>query len=324
MLPAMFAVVLAVSCGKHGSEGGPEERKVAGETIVETGEVVAVNSKVFVMPRYGRYWYQMKVIDILDHGTMVKAGDPIIELDPTEIQKFITDRESNLETQEATFQKMLVDQENRVQEAESKIRNEVASFNLKQIELESSRFESERIKRIKELEFEQAEITLAKEKRKLELANIVNENDLIIQKTRVDQIRSDIDNAYALLPELIIRTPIPGVFQIARNNRTRELVKVGDDIYQGNKLAEVPDLEWMKIETQVNETDFRKIHLGQKVAVRLDALPKVVFDGEIEYIGKLCRKKDNNSRQKIFDVEVKILESDLRLKPGMTVSCEFL
>jgi HlyD family secretion protein len=31
-----------------------------------------------------------------------------------------------------------------------------------------------------------------------------------------------------------------------------------------------------------------------------------------------------NSRQKVFDVEVNVLKSDARLKPGMTVSCEFI
>ncbi len=80
----------------------------------------------------------------------------------------------------------------------------------------------------------------------------------------------------------------------------------------------------MKVNTQVNETDFLKINTGQKVAVTLDAMPKVVFNGEVAYIGKLCRLKDQKSRQKVFDVEVRILKPDERLKPGMTVRCEFL
>ena len=86
----------------------------------------------------------------------------------------------------------------------------------------------------------------------------------------------------------------------------------------------MPELEFMKVNTQVNETDFLKLEVNQKVAVRLDALPKVVFEGEVAYIGKLCRLKETKSRQRVFDVEVRILEPDERLKPGMTVSCEFL
>ncbi|MDR1526035.1 MAG: efflux RND transporter periplasmic adaptor subunit, partial [Tannerella sp.] len=147
-----------------------------------------------------------------------------------------------------------------------------------------------------------------------------------IQEIRVQQIETEIRNAYAILPALTLRSPIAGVFQIARNWRTGTLVKVGDNIYTGNNLANVPELAWMKVNTYINENDFLKIRTGQPVTVRLDALPEIVFDGEVSYIGKLCHLRDNNkkSRQKVFDVEVKMLKSDLRLKPGMTVSCEYL
>jgi multidrug resistance efflux pump len=92
----------------------------------------------------------------------------------------------------------------------------------------------------------------------------------------------------------------------------------------GYPLGNVPELKWMRVNTFINENDFRKLQVGQKVIVRLDALPEVKFNGSVAYIGKLCRQKEQNSRQKGFDVEVKMIDSDERLKPGMTVSCEFL
>ena len=321
----LFLLLVSISCKK--SVGADSERKASdGSTIIETGELAAINSISFVIPRYGRHWYQMKVIGLLNHGEIVKKGDSIAQLDPADINKFILDQESNLETQLAVLEKLYVEQENREQESESRIRNEMASFDLKKIELEASRFESERLRRIKELEFEQAKINLEKEKRIYELNKVINANDLKIQEIRVEQIRKEIENAKNLLPALTLRTPVSGVFQIEFNRQgtTRSLYKIGDNIYAGNNLANVPELEFMKVNTQVNETDFLKIGVNQKVAVRLDALPKVVFEGEVAYIGKLCRLKDPKSRQRVFDVEVRILEPDERLKPGMTVSCEFI
>jgi multidrug efflux pump subunit AcrA (membrane-fusion protein) len=322
----LFAACLSlfVACG---DKQGIEEKK-AGEAknIIETGELAAVNNRSFVLARYGRYWYEMRVIGILEHGAIVNPGDSIIQLDPTEIKRFIIDRESNLETELANLEKLRVDQDNRINDLTTNIRNERATFNLKKIELESSRFETERLRKIKELEFKQAEITLAKEERRLELAEIVNYNELKIQEIRVRQVKNEIENAYNILPMLTLRSPIAGVFQIARNWRTGNLLKVGDNIYPGNNMANVPELSQMKVNTYINENDFLKIRRGQKTAVRLDALPDKVFEGEISYIGKLCHLRDNNnkSRQKVFDVEVLILKSDLRLKPGMTVSCEYL
>ncbi len=318
LLPLLF------SCGKREKAQTEQTLTREGKTIIETGELAAVNSKSFVLQRYGRRWYEMRVIGVLEHGAIVEAGDSILQLDPSDIQKFIIEQENNLETQLANLEKMYVDQENNIREYESRIRSEEASFDLKKLELESSRFESERFRRIKKLEFEQAEITLAKERRKLELLKIINANDIKKQEITVRQVKNEVENAYSLIPELTIRTPISGVFQLAHNWRTGNLLKVGDNIYPGNNLANVPELKWMKVNTQINETDFLKIRVGQKVIVRLDALPKVAFEGEVAYIGKLCHYKDDKSRQKVFDVEIKILEPDERLKPGMTVSCEYL
>jgi multidrug resistance efflux pump len=160
--------------------------------------------------------------------------------------------------------------------------------------------------------------------RQLNLNKIKENSDLKIQKIRISRLKDEIKSAYDILPQLTIRTPIDGIFQVGDNQRTGQMLKVGDEIYVGNNMGNVPALKWMKVNTTISENDFMKIAVGQKVTVRLDALPKVEFEGEIMYVGKLCRLKENKSKQKVFDVEVKILTSDERLKPGMTVSCEYL
>lgn len=326
LLMVFFLMLFFISCKKGRGLDDSGKRISDGVTIIETGELAAVNSVSFVVSRYGRQWYQMKIIGLLKHGELVKKGDSIAQFDPADINKYILDQESNLETQLAVLEKLYVEQENSQQESESRIKNELASFDLKKIELEASRFETERLKRIKQLEFEQATINLEKEKQIYELSKVIKANDLKIQEIRVEQIRKEVEDAKALLPALTLRTPVSGVFQIEYNwqGGTRNLYKIGDNIYAGNSLGRVPELEFMKVNTQINETDFLKINLNQKVAVRLDALPKVVFEGEVAYIGKLCRLKDQKSKQRVFDVEIRILEPDERLKPGMTVSCEFL
>lgn len=320
-----FFVAALISCNNNSTTEGAR-RTSDGSVIVETGELAAVDSRPVVISRYGRHWTQMKIIGLLDHGSIVKKGDSIAQLDPSDINKYILDNESNLENQLAVLEKMYVEQENKKQDRESRIKNETATFDLKKIELEASRFESERQRTIKQLEFQQAVINLEKERKIFELSETINNSELTIQEIRVERIIKDIESAKKLIPLLTLRAPVSGVFQIARNrqNSNRNIYKIGDNIYSGNNLAIVPELEFMKVITQVNETDFLKIALNQKVAVRLDAMPNVVFDGEVIYIGKLCRLKERNSRQKVFDVEVRIVKPDDRLKPGMTVSCEFL
>ena len=323
LITYLLAALLLVSCG--GGVFGDELTTMQEERrIVETGELSAVRTRAFVLPRFGRFG-SFRIIGLAEHGKVIHEGDSVIQLDPANVTKYIIERETALESQLASLEKMLVNQENRDSEAESTIKSELATYELRKLTYEAAKFESDRTKKIKELEFQQATIQLNLAKRRLELNAIINENDLKIQQIRVEQIKKDIQNAYDILPQLTVRTSIPGIFQITRNWRSGQLLQVGDEVWHGNTMASVPDLTWMKVETQINENDFLRIHEGDKVLVRLDALPEVAFDGYVSSIGLFCHPKDhNNPRHKVFDVEVHLLVSDERLKPGMTVSCEYL
>ena len=311
-----------VSCSGTGDSDSGKEN-MSGKSVIETGTLEAINNVLFILPRT-MYFYELQITGFLEHGTKVNAGDTVIQMDPSTVNKLIVERETNLETQLANLEKMEVTQSNQIRDHETRVRNETATFELKKIELESSRFETERIRAIKQLEFKQAEITLAKEIRKLELAKVAFANDLKIQNIRIRQVRNDIESFMRILPTLTIQTPVDGVFQRGMNVRNGTTLNLGDMAYLTYPMGNVPALRWMRVNTFINENDFRKLQVGQKVLVRLDALPEMKFNGEIANIGRLCNPKERNSRQKGFEVEVKMLDSDERLKPGMTVSCEFL
>lgn len=322
LLLCISLLSIATSCSKL-TENNDNASTKFGKKIVETGELAAIDSRSFTVQRYGGYWFNMKVIGILKHGTAVKAGDSIIQLDPTDIKKIIIEAERQLETQMAAIAKLKVNLDNKRLDLNSRLQTENASYAVSKLELQSASFESPRNKKIKELEFQQANISLARVKRQIELNKIVDACELKILQMQVNQFKAEIKNAYNILPTLTIRTPISGIFQVGSGRRRREPIKIGDEVYPGQNLGNVPDLKWMKVRTSISENDFMKIKVGQRVIVRLDALPKVNFDGEIIFMSKLCRLKDEKSRKKVFDVELKLLKPDERLKPGMTVSCEF-
>ncbi len=293
-------------------------------SVTETGELHAVNKKSFILQRYGRRWYRMKVIGLLEHGTIVQAGDSVIQLDPSEIKKYILDRKLQLETENANQEKMLVQHEIDKSNLVANLNSEEATFELSRIEYESSRFSSDNEQRVKELQFKQAEIQLNKLKRKRELIDIQHKHENIIQEIKIKQLKEDIESSIAILPQLTIRTPISGVFQLGYNRNTNSKLKLGDQIYYRTNMGDVPDMTWMKVETVLNETDIDKVKVGLPVRVKLDALDGVFFDGTVSKISTLCHRQGGESRKKVFDVIVTMNESDARLKPGMTVSCEYI
>jgi HlyD family secretion protein len=182
------------------------------------------------------------------------------------------------------------------------------------------KFESESKRKIKELEFRQATVRLNKAKRKLELKPALNNYDMMILQIRVQQRENEIRDGKAAVKMLKMSSPLDGIFQIKRNYNG-QLVKIGDNVYSNNLIASIPDISKMKVKTYVNEADITKIKPTTKVLIRLDAMPSVIFNGSVSYISKVCIPREN---EKVFTVNLEVAESDIRLKPGMTVSCEYL
>ena len=120
------------------------------KNIVETGELSAVRTKAFVLPRFGRFG-SFRIIGLAEHGKVIQEGDSVIQLDPADVTKYIVDRETALESQLASLEKMLVNQENSDSQAESTIKSELATYELRKLTYEAAQYDSERTKKIKEL-----------------------------------------------------------------------------------------------------------------------------------------------------------------------------
>jgi HlyD family secretion protein len=292
-------------------------------SLVETGELLAVNARSVIVPFIGwQYGWQFRITGMVEHGTHVKEGDSIAQLDPATVMKFIFEQENLLETEKANLNKLLVENENRIKGLEARLEEAQADYFLKKLELDKFEYESPRKKEIKQLEFQQAEINLERIRINIELEKKICENSLKIQKIKVSQIESNVSDAHLAIKKLTIMSPLDGIFQVSKSQISDQLYKVGDNTYQGAELALVPDLSRIKIRSTINETDIGKAKTGQKVIVRLEAYPDKPFTGKVSEIGKLSYKKDQKSSVKIFDFSILLNNSDPVLKPGMTVSCE--
>jgi hypothetical protein len=228
-----------------------------------------------------------------------------------------------LENELADANKQVVQSENNIQELTAQLKTEQASYDLKNLEVARSKFDSDVKKRIKELEFQQETIKLNKVKRNLDLKPKLDNYDRLIQKIKVVQRQNELNNAKEALKLFLLKSPLDGIFQVAVNDWSDnpQMWKVGDTPYQGQILASIPDVTRMKVKTYINESDAKKVFKGMKVIIRLDALPSVPFNGSITEISKVCVARD---KEKVFNIFVGIDESDLRLKPGMTVNCEYV
>ncbi len=325
ILPTALFILTAILFASCNKQAGDEYTVLRGnfvQSITEAGELQSMNASSITMPNISyQYGYNFKLIGLMEHGSTVHKGDSVAALDPSSIYRYIINREESLENVKAMAEKMNIEAESSIRELEVELKNELAAYELKQLELERIQFESDMKKKVKELEFRQSEIKLEKVKRNLRLKPEIEQYDIRINNLSIMQHEMDLESAHETLKKLTLYSPGNGLFQLNENRRNGQITKLGDEIYVGALIASIPDISRMKTVSYVNEADISKISPGMKVIVRLDALPNVEFNGLVKEISKICTEKE---KEKIFTTEIEILESDTRLKPGMSVSCEYI
>ncbi len=318
---AIVLLLLSVSCNDRQS-GYVVLKGPFKQSVIETGELQAVHSSTMTMPRINSiYGYNLKIIGLAEHGKNVQKGDQVIIVDPSSVQKYIIEKNEALENEIAASNKLKAQITNNIQELRAQLKNEQASFDIKKLELEKSAFESEGIRKVIELEYRQAEIKLNKIKRNLEMRPVLDSLDYRIQQIKVSQKENELKAAQETLKQLIVCSPLDGIFVVEKSYRTGQIIKVGDEMYIGYIVARIPDIRTMMVNGIIQENDISKIKPGLDVIVRLDALPSVPFHGKLSKVSLVCIEKED---KKVFLTEVLISESDIRLKPGMTVSCEYI
>lgn len=106
-------------------------------------------------------------------------------------------------------------------------------------------------------------------------------------------------------------------------------ISVGMVPFQGQDLMYLPDVSSMLVDTEVGEIDLAKVRVGEPATVMLDAFPGVQFKGEVMAVANLAKRKINRGTgkqtgAKVFDVTVRVLADDPRLKPGLSATVEIL
>lgn len=151
-------------------------------------------------------------------------------------------------------------------------------------------------------------------------ANVGSSNETQTQKTARQQAEAardtavfDIQNAKSMLSQTVLTAPFDGVVSKVNN------VYSGQNITTGNPIITVLGGE-MKFLANVDETEYKNLHLQDKGTVTLDAFPNEKFIGKIIKIGISATKLPTGGS--IIPVELS-LPNDPKLKNNLNGEVEF-
>jgi hypothetical protein len=265
----------------------------------------------------------IKIQDLIPEGTVIKEGDYVGKLDPSSVNEQIIDARLNLESAESKYLQEQLDTTLTLKQERTAIKD--IQFNIQEdrLELKQSIYESPVTIKQLEIKIERAERDLKEKKEDYTIKKRKAIAKMVEVGTEVSKIRTKLEDLIALQASFTIRSEASGMVTYAKNWDGSKK-KVGSDINPWNlTIATLPDLTKMESKTYSNEVDIRKLKKDQKVSVGFDAFPDITIDGIVTSVANVGEKK-RGSDIKLFQVLIKLNESNSNIRPGMTTSNRIL
>lgn len=254
-------------------------------------------------------------------GETVQKGDPVVRFDSSTVEQQLVQKEAQVKQSQATLDQAIAQARIDADKDQSDLAD--ARYNVEKARLAT--VGNEFVGRI-QAEEARIDLTVAEQKLKVQEANIALHESAakrrIAALTRQrDQAQADVDLTKSRMAQMEIKAPLSGVVVFVSNYNQGPLnakpFKVGDSVYSGMNLAEIPDMSSLAMDAKVEETDRGRIGVGKDVRVRVDALPELTIPGKITQISPLAELSNDYPPTRSFRAYAAIEDPDSRLRPGM-------
>ncbi|MDZ7266776.1 MAG: efflux RND transporter periplasmic adaptor subunit [candidate division KSB1 bacterium] len=290
----------------------PVARVKKGEVVVkvtELGELRAQDQVTISAPT------DKQILYLAPEGTWVEEGDTLVRFESTKYVISTEEARSGLSVARANLAKAMSEYE------AQKTREESARQRYESLPaLAKKGF-------VVESEVEQARLEYLELQSRTKSAYAVVE----AERANLERAQAAVEQQQRKLDRGTILAPRAGlvVYALVGNAEEGRKIEVGMTPFEGMDLMYLPDVSSMLVDIEISEVDLAKVQVGQPVEVRLDAYADVVFRGEVAEVGALAKRKISRitgkaTGAKVFEVTIKVLDSDVRLKPGLTATTDII
>jgi len=262
----------------------------------------------------------LKIAWVADDGSIVKKDDVVVRFDPTDFEKDLAGGKDDRHTVDNKITKTVT----------------LASTTRTNLKRDARQAQDELIA-AKQFKFDDAEVfsryqriesdidqTLAGDKKE-HAENVLGVRDNLAQADRdlltIEEKKAGlkIRNAQQGLNSLELHAPYDGILVLQRDWRG-DVPRVGNNVWPGQPLGEIPDMNSMKAEVFVLEADAAGLAVGQKARVALESNPLISFSGKVTQVDKLARPRFRGVPVQYFGVTVMLDRTDPSImKPGARV-----
>ncbi len=127
----------------------------------------------------------------------------------------------------------------------------------------------------------------------------------------------------------VLRAEQPGIVAYANDSwyDSSRQIREGATVYSLQKVFTLPDMTRMQVKVNIHESLIKKLRVGQKAEIRIDAFPNIVFVGTVTSVSQLADSTrpwlSGGVKQYPTVVKIDSLQGH-DLKPGMTAEVRVL
>jgi len=261
----------------------------------------------------------LKIQDIVPEGTMVRTGDYIAQIDRTQYDNSLKDQRESLQKEIETLEMKLLDSAVVLTNLRDDIKNQSYSVEEARITLEQSKFEPPATIRKAQIDLDKQIRTLEQKRKSYTLKVAQTKADIDHQKLHVSMGTTTVQDLEDYLAQFTVRAPANGMV-IYKKDRLGTKRKAGSSINPWDLvIATLPDLSSMISRIYVNEIEISRVKKNQKAQITIDAFPEKSYSGTVYSIANIGEQLPN-SDAKMFEVLIRVDDSDPALRPSMTTS----
>lgn len=127
-------------------------------------------------------------------------------------------------------------------------------------------------------------------------------------RAAVDAARAQLKQAQIELGNIVLRAPFAGIYEM-------RMAEVGDYLSPGQSCALIVELDPLKLEAELTETQVGQVAIGQDVNIRLATGEAVT--GTVSFIESVA-----NPATRTFEMEMTIPNADYALKAGVSATLD--
>lgn len=287
-----------------------------------TGQLVAVNADNLFVPRIPSWQTTIRWLEA--EGAVVKAGQKLVEFDTASFAQDFGEKRvaadqarSDLEQSEADRVSQRAEKEWQVAQKSIAVEKAGIAAAIPAEFLRGKEYQDN------QLALSRAASELDKAREDLEAHEASSAETVRQKQIALDKTRRELEAAGQAMDGMVLKAPRDGILVVADHPWQGRKIQVGDSVWVGLPVVNLPDLAAMEVEAKLSDVDDGRIATGLPVICVLDAYPDRTYAGRIAEITPVAQEAAGRSLRRAYNVRVALDAADpVRMRPGMSVKVE--